>query len=106
MKKLALLCLLLATLQARADLVIVQNVATGGNSHDITIKIKGDHFRTDMSDQLSSITDLTNGDTITLVHPRKAFIKMTGAEMRDNIEKKMQASLQGQTPPTAADIPK
>ncbi len=107
MKKTALLlCLLLASLHARADLVIVQNVDTGGSNHNITIKIKDDHFRTDISEQFSSITDLSSGDIITLIHSKKAFIKMTGAQMHDNIEKRMQAALQGQTPPTAADVPK
>lgn len=107
MKKSALiLCLLLASLHARADLVIIQNVDSGGASHNVTIQIKDDHFRTDIADQLSSITDLVSGDTVTLIHSRKSFVKMTGAQMRDIVEKKMQAALQGQAPPTPADTPK
>jgi hypothetical protein len=73
---------------------------------NITIKVKDNHFRTDIADQFSSITDLATGDTITLIHAKKAYIKLTGAQMRENIEQRMQASLQGQAPPTAADIPK
>jgi hypothetical protein len=101
MKKSALIFLLLASLHARADLVIVQNVESGGNAHDVTIKIKGDKFRTDIADQLSSITDLNNGDTITLVHARKAYMKTTGDQMRDLIEKKMKAAMDDGGAPSA-----
>ncbi len=93
LKKLPLiLCLFLAALHARADVIIVETMKNGSQTATITTKIKGDKSRTDISSQsadpanpsnpgdsthTSIIADLATGDIITLVHESKNFVKFS-----------------------------
>jgi hypothetical protein len=83
-KKLALvLSLLLAALPARADLVItLQTVEPRFAPQIITIKAKDDKYRTDVSQNLSSISDLVSDDVIIINHAEKTYRKISGARIR------------------------
>jgi hypothetical protein len=85
MKKLAFICLLLASLHARADIVIVEDAQTtipdksAAGSHTIEsknaiIKFKDGKFREDITfnaNPISFITDPATGEVLELDHERK-----------------------------------
>jgi hypothetical protein len=77
---LALVC---AAAGARADLVIQQQITVTTNNSVATIKVKGAKVRLDLyvgqPQAISLITDLKTGDTITLLHNQKMFVKASGA---------------------------
>ena len=88
MKKLAALCfILLASIHARADLLITQLVEVGGQAQTMTSKIKGDMIRTDIAAQLSSITNTASGDVIMMMHEQKNFVKITAAQTKELMDK-------------------
>jgi hypothetical protein len=77
--KMVLLAAVLAGIHARADLIIVQKVEGMGQSGEMTLKIHGDNLRADVSPQISVIRDLKSGDSITLMHAQKTFMRISGA---------------------------
>jgi len=76
---LALVC---AAAGARADLVIQQQITIATNNSVATIKVKGAKVRLDLyagqPQAISTIKDLKTGDTITLFHKQKLFVKTPG----------------------------
>jgi len=85
--------LLIAAGLARADVVIVQKVNSVGQSGEITVKVSGDKVRTDVSPEVSTITDASTGDITTLMHGQKAYIVIPAAaskEMAEKMAKQMQ----------------
>ena len=79
-------CALLWLAPVHADLVIVQHADGSGQSGDQTIKIKGDKARTDLAQQVSMITNGASGETITLMHAQKAFLKVSAAQTKAMME--------------------
>jgi hypothetical protein len=70
-------------ISARADFTIIQKVegrkAEGKNSaNEITLKLKGDKVRMEVSPQMTVIVDGRNGDTITLMNTQKKFLRISG----------------------------
>ena len=82
----SLAALLLTTSFLRGDLVIVQKVEGAGQSGEQTIKIQGDKARTDLAQSVSVITDGATGDSVTLMHAQKTFLKVPAAQARAMIE--------------------
>ena len=80
---LALVC---AAGGARADLVTQQQIITPNDNGVAAIKIKGTKIRMDIyagqPRAISTITDLNTGDTITLVHTQKLYLKSSGQLMK------------------------
>jgi hypothetical protein len=70
---------------ARADLVMQQQIVTPGYEGVATIKVKGSKVRLDLyagqPQAWSTITDFNTGDTTTLMHSQKIFLKTAGAPM-------------------------
>ena len=82
---LALCAIILATISARADLTIVQKIdgAPGEkNKGDFTVKIKGDKFRIEATQDVSTIIDGKTGDMLTLMHEKKQIIRISGEQAR------------------------
>ena len=105
MKKFAAILLLLASLHARADFIIVENLTIAGQSQDLTMKFKGDKARMDMgSGQMSMIVDASTGDTITLIHGQKMFMKVSGDKLKAILEQSKK--MMGQDAPDSAVAPK
>ena len=79
---LALVC---AAAGARADLVMQQQIVTPNYTGVATMKVKGTKVRLDMyagrPQDFSIITDLNTGETITLMHSQKLFLKTPGTPM-------------------------
>jgi hypothetical protein len=91
----ALLCF---SAMARADLVIVQKVEGGGQSGEQTIRIKGDRARTDLAQQVSVISDAASGESVTLMHAPKTFLRMTAARTQALTDKMLQRRPAGPPP--------
>jgi hypothetical protein len=64
---------------ARADVVIVQQVDGMAQTGQMTIMVNGDKVRTDVSPQMSTITDVATGDVTMLMHAQKAYIVISAA---------------------------
>lgn len=77
---------LLLFASARADWTIVQKVEGGMNSGQMTLRVKGDKARLDVNTQISILTDLATGDSATLNHTARIFLRIPASEaakMRD-----------------------
>lgn len=83
MKRLLFLaCMILAlALGARADYIVTQTVENAGQTQNITLKLKGGKCRVDATEQSSAIMDSNTGETVVLIHPQKAFIKISKEQM-------------------------
>ena len=75
---------------SRADLVITQSVEGAMQTGQMTVKIKGDKTRADISPQMSSITDGATGDSIMIMHAQKSYMRMS-AEKTKALREKMEA---------------
>lgn len=85
-------CLLLVAAFARADVVVVQRVEEPGrypHATEITIKIKGAKVRADVAPETSTITDTATGETVTLNHSHKAYMKIS-ADAAQELAKQME----------------
>lgn len=90
---LALGALLVSTALLQADLVVTQKVeGVGGQTGDVTMKIKGDKIRTDLPKEVSSITDAATGEVITLMHAQKSYLRITPEQTRVMMERMQKLS--------------
>jgi len=106
MKILALLAaILLPVSLIRADITIVQNVKQEGGQNGVdlnmTIKVKGQKARIDVNPEISTIVDLSSGDSLSLFHTRKAAMRLPGETI-----KAMQAKVQQQQGDPKVEPPK
>jgi hypothetical protein len=86
----AIFALLIAVAQTvRADLVITQKVDGSGQTGEVVLKIKGDKLRADLPRDVSSITDLSTGEVVTLMHAQKSYLRIP-AERAKEMLKRMQ----------------
>jgi hypothetical protein len=72
------------SLTARGDLAIVQKVEGSGSLKQITIKLKGDKVRVEVTPQLATIIENKTGDVITLMNQEKKFLRIS-ADMSNAI---------------------
>ena len=63
---------------ARADFTVIQKVEGKGQTHEITLKIKGDRIRLEATPQMTMIVDGKTGDTITLMNTQKKIVRISG----------------------------
>lgn len=106
MKTLALLAaILLPVSLVRADITIVQNVKQEGGQKGIdlnmTIKVKDQQARIDVNPEISTIVDLSSGDSLSLFHSRKAAMRLPGSTI-----KALQAKAQEQAGDAKVETPK
>ena len=102
---LALVSLLLATGLARADMVIVQRVGDLGQSGEMTMKIGEEKIRTDVSPEVSTISDATTGEVTTLMHAQKTFMVFSASAARAMMERMKQVMQQEGSAPSASPAP-
>ena len=76
----AIFILVALAMPGKADLTVVQKSEGAMNSGQLTLRIKGDKARADVSQQISMITDLATGDTVSLNHTAKTMIRISGEE--------------------------
>jgi len=72
-------CLLLS---ARADLTIVQKVEGVGGGGEMTMKIKGDKARIEVSPQITTIFDAKTGELINLMNDQKTVVRISADRMK------------------------
>jgi Domain of unknown function (DUF4412) len=75
---------------ARADLTVVQKVEGAGPSNEMTMKLKGDKMRIEISPKLTTIIDAKTGDMINLMGDQKTVVRMSG----DKVKAAMQMAAQ------------
>lgn len=96
-----LLTLLASLAPVRADFVIVQQVdGLGQQSGNVTLKLKDGKARAELAPQVTHIIDGTTGDTITLMHGPKTFMRVPAAQGKALVEQmqKIQAGGSGAAP--------
>jgi Domain of unknown function (DUF4412) len=83
----SLLSLLMLAAAASADFVVVQKVdGLGQQSGNITVKIKDGKARAELAPQISQLIDGNSGDTITLMHGQKSFMKIPASQTKALLE--------------------
>ncbi len=105
MKFLTLLAFICMQLAARADMVIVQKVEGTGQAGEMTMKFKDNKIRTDVSPQVSTITDSASGDVTTLLHTQKSYMNIPASSTKA-LMAQMQAQMQKQMNGSPAPTPK
>jgi hypothetical protein len=80
MKKFPLSCFALFAILtfARGDLTIVQSLEGTTGINKLTMKVKGDRARVEMSPEMTMIVDGKSGDLITLLNDRKMVMRISG----------------------------
>ncbi|MGA8657914.1 MAG: DUF4412 domain-containing protein [Chthoniobacterales bacterium] len=69
-----------------ADLIVKQEVENSGQTQQVTLKIKDTKCRIEATDQTSAIIDSATGVTTVLLHPQKAYMKISGEQLRAQAE--------------------
>ena len=86
---------------AFGDLTIVQSVEGMGPVTQMTMKIKGDKARVDVSPQMTTIFDAKTGEMINLMREQKMVVRMSAEKMRAAAEmmRKSQGKKEGAEKP-------
>ena len=74
------LCLIVAafvSVTARGDLTIVSNVEGSGSVRHITMKLKGDKARVEVSPEITTIIDNKSGEMLNLMNTKKKFLRIS-----------------------------
>src|SRR3984893_5201498 len=74
-----LVCL---ALTARGDFLIKEHFEQADQVQQVTLKIKGTKVRLDSGEETSALIDSQTGVTTLLIHPNKAFLKISAAEIK------------------------
>jgi hypothetical protein len=77
---------LLLTCTASADIIMEQKIESPYQNATTIMYLKGEMIRTDVDKSMSSIVDIKTGDMTSLMHAQKSVMKMTGAQMKANME--------------------
>jgi hypothetical protein len=102
MKHLPLFLLLLLCAQARADLTIVQKVEGAEGLHKITMKVKGEKARVEVTPEVTTIVDGKTGDVLNILHGKKIVMRLPGDKAKAAAEMArtfVQENAPGQSPP-------
>lgn len=75
------------SLSARADFTIVQKVEKKevkgkGEANEVTLKVKGDKIRMEVTPKITMIVDGRTGDTITLLNDQKKVMRISGEKAK------------------------
>src|SRR4029077_1870947 len=73
-------------LPAHADLTIVQKVEGVGGGGEMTMKIKGDKARIEISPQITTIFDARTGELINLLNDQKMVTRISADKMKSVAE--------------------
>ena len=67
---------------AQADLTVVQKMAGADGVHQITLKVKGDKARVEVTPQVTTIIDAKTGDLTTLMNDKKTVMRISGEKAK------------------------
>ena len=83
-------CLILCAAASKADLTIEQKRESANGSGTVVLKIKGEHFRSDMTvnpiGAMSTIVNTSTMDSVTLIHSQKTAVRTDGAKLKARID--------------------
>ncbi|HWM25975.1 MAG TPA: DUF4412 domain-containing protein [Chthoniobacterales bacterium] len=71
---------------ARGDLSLVQKVEGSGSVSQITIKLKGDKARVEVTPQVTTLIDRKTGDMLTLMNAQKKFVRISADKSKAIVE--------------------
>lgn len=71
---------------ARGDLTIVQKIEGSGSVRQITMKLKGDKARVEVSPEVTTIMETRNGDILTLMNTKKKFVRISAEKSKAIVE--------------------
>ena len=83
MKITAFFCWFILTLHVQADTLITQAVEFQGRTKIMFFKIKGEKLMADISPKISILSDLSNGESVELIHSEKSFSKIPPSKPRN-----------------------
>jgi hypothetical protein len=89
-------------LTARADYIIKEQFEQSGQVQQVTLKIKEMKVRLDTGEQTSALIDSETGATTLLIHPSKAFLKISPEEIKQ--QSKALKEMLGQKLENPADV--
>jgi Domain of unknown function (DUF4412) len=89
-------------LTAKADYIIKERFEHSGQVQQITLKIKENKIRLDDGDSASAVVDSGTGLTMLLIHPNKAFLKISPEQVKE--QAKALKEMLGQKLDNPADI--
>ena len=70
-------------LVARGDYVINEELENAGQVQQVTLKVKEAKVRVDVAGQTTAIIDSNTGETTLLIHPQKAFLKISREQLQE-----------------------
>lgn len=79
---LCLIITLFLLVTARGDLSLVQKIEGTGSVSQITIKLKGDKARIEVSPQVTAIVDRESGDMISMMNAQKKFVRISAEKSK------------------------
>jgi|SRR5436190_2128335 len=79
---LCLIVTVLLSVTARGDLTIVQKIEGSGSVRQITMKLKGDKARVEVSPELTTIMETRGGDILTLMNTKKKFVRISAEKSK------------------------
>jgi hypothetical protein len=82
-RTIAVIASLALALVARGDYVINEELQNAGQLQQVTLKIKEAKVRVDVSGQTTAIIDSNTGETTLLLHPQKAFLKISPEQLQE-----------------------
>jgi hypothetical protein len=89
-------------LSARGDFLIKERFEQSDQVQQITLKIKGTKVRLDTGEETSALIDSETGVTTLLIHPNKAFLKISAEEIKQ--QSKALKEMLGQKLENPADV--
>ena len=98
----AVFTLVCLALSARGDFLIKERFEQTDQVQQITLKIKGTKVRLDTGEETSALIDSETGVTTLLVHPNKAFLKISAEEIKQ--QAKALKEMLGQKLENPADV--
>jgi hypothetical protein len=90
------------SLTARADYIIKERFENSGAVQQITLRIKDTKVRMDAGEQTSALIDSETGVATLLLHPNKAFLKISPEEVKE--QTKALKEMLGQKLENPADV--
>ncbi len=78
----AVVLLLAGTVAAHADLTIVQKVESPQGTNRITLKVKGDKVRVEITPQITTILDARTGELTTLLNDQHKVVRISGEKAK------------------------
>jgi len=94
----------LSAIGARADFIIKQSMERSGRTDEITYRFKGTKIRMDVGSSITSITDATSGDIVTLLHDKKVAMKRSGAQVKAGLQMMEKAAEAGRQKGADSDL--